>query len=157
MEEIEIVQNEFNSSVQPIGSEDILIGYVEEVNGVGAKAVPEFIPTRHELLQLVKYWERIWLADRYDMYWSSQVGSTAIRRSTFARIRVNCIADVLGGDVVEAAIDKVWEDFGKTAHPRAWDHFRRGVPLPERAAEKLACGQPTDDSDWGQEPEQSEL
>jgi hypothetical protein len=35
------------------------IGYVEEVNGTGAQEVQEFLPTRHELLQLVKYWARV--------------------------------------------------------------------------------------------------
>lgn len=32
------------------------IGCVDEVNGVGAQEIPEFVPTRAELIQLLKYW-----------------------------------------------------------------------------------------------------
>ena len=38
------------------GDDRILIGYVDEVNGPGSEEVSGFVPTRHELIQLVKYW-----------------------------------------------------------------------------------------------------
>ncbi len=36
-----------------------VVGYVDEVNGPGAIAVPEFTASRHELLVLLKYWAEI--------------------------------------------------------------------------------------------------
>jgi len=30
--------------------------YVDEVNGVGAEEIAGYVPTRHELVQIVKYW-----------------------------------------------------------------------------------------------------
>ena len=51
--------NADNESLGAMRCGTFSIGYVEEVNGTGAQEVQEFLPTRHELLQLVKYWARV--------------------------------------------------------------------------------------------------
>ena len=46
------VVNRDNGLLESIGA----IGYVSEVNGKDAAEVAGFVPTRHELLELVKHW-----------------------------------------------------------------------------------------------------
>ena len=163
MRETKLVRNKFNDCVQPLicGPVDrpIVIGYVPEVNGPGAEEIAAFVPTRHELVQIVKYWERIWIENEFFMYWTSQTGSSEMRLSAFAGVRVNRIAEVLGDAEVKAAINEVWEEFGKTpqALDGVWDYFRRGLPLPEKVAAKLACCESITDEDWKDGDSKGEL
>ena len=50
------VKNSDNDFLLPWRGERFRIGYVGEVNGEGAEEIAGFTPTRHELIQLVKYW-----------------------------------------------------------------------------------------------------
>jgi hypothetical protein len=132
MKTIELVQNEFNRTLQPLGDERILIGYVEEVNGPGARERPEFVPTRHELLEIAKYWERVWLRETYSMWGLQMTGSTPIRLTTFADIRIGRIAKIVGEEAVLAATNTVLEEFGKGQNPRTWRRFLEGFPPPAK-------------------------
>jgi hypothetical protein len=40
-----------------------------------SKEIPEFDATRHELLQLVKYWEEVALNSDYGVFITGQIGS----------------------------------------------------------------------------------
>lgn len=148
MRDIKIVKNDDNEYLGPVGGESILIGCIDEVNGAGAKEIPEFVPTYHELVQLAKHWERIWLDNMFFMYWSSQTGSSELRLEAFARRRLNRIAEAIGDCVVGNAINEVDEEFGKGCDRRTWNHFRNNLPLPEKVADKYACGQKPADEDW---------
>jgi len=121
---VKIVKNSDNDYLGLIGC----VGYVDEVNGAGAQEIPEFVPTRHELLELAKYWQKVCLENRYFWYLEWQVGSTDLRQEAFAQRRLNRIAEALGDDVVKSATDEVWEEFGKTCDPRVWNHFRNNLP-----------------------------
>ena len=55
-EKIVVTVNKDNESLHAWGNERFLVGYVDEVNGAGAVEVPDFVPTRHELIQIVRYW-----------------------------------------------------------------------------------------------------
>ena len=50
-----IVKNKDNDSLLPWGNDRFVVGYVDEVNGPGAAEIPDFIPTRHELLSRMTY------------------------------------------------------------------------------------------------------
>jgi hypothetical protein len=41
------------------GNDRVVIGCVDEVNGPGSIEFPSFVPTRHELVQLAKYWATV--------------------------------------------------------------------------------------------------
>jgi hypothetical protein len=148
MEDIKIVENNNNDHLGPIGGEGLLIGGVDEVNGAGATEIPEFVPTRHELVQLAKYWRHVWLDDVFFMYWTSTTSSTELRREAFARRRLNRIAESIGDDILGSAINEVDEEFGKGCDPRTWDRFQKSLPLPQKVADKYGCGQKPTDDDW---------
>jgi hypothetical protein len=118
-----LMANRDNEGLGAWGTEHAVVGYVEEVNGRASREVPDFVPTRHELLLLVKQWEGVALD--IEFYWSlwAQISGKGSRKHTFARRRINRIARALGDDVVRRGIDEVWEAFGKKVDPRAWEIF----------------------------------
>jgi hypothetical protein len=143
-----IVDNEDNQGLQPLVGGGSRIGYVDEVNGAGADEMPAFVPTRHELTELLKYWEQVWVDNQFFMCWTQHSGGTERRQTAFADRRIGRIADVLGEDTTQAITYDVREKFGRTCDRRIWNCFRKGVSLPARVAEKLGTGQKLEEADW---------
>lgn len=93
----------------------------------------EFVPTRHELIQLVKYWATLDLDDLFHFFLLGQTGSSESRRDAFARRRICRIAKLLGEEGVRKAIAEAEEEFGKTIDPGAWTIFKDGTPEEQEA------------------------
>jgi hypothetical protein len=109
------------------------VGYISEVNGPDSAEVPDFVPTRHELIQLVKYWATLDLEDRFYFFLYDQASSSECRRMAFARRRISRIATVLGEGEVQKAVEEAEQEFGKKADPRAWAIFKDGTPEEQDA------------------------
>ena len=75
-QKLRIVRNADNEQAMPWGNERCLFGYVPEVNGHGAEEIAGFVPTRHELLLLVKHWYRTQLHNAWYIF---VCGSAAVR------------------------------------------------------------------------------
>jgi hypothetical protein len=90
------------------GGNGVYIGYVSEVNGPDSVEMPEFVPTRYELLQLAKYWATLALDLQFDFFLYAQTGSSEYRLDAFARRRVGRIAEILGREQVDKLIDQVY-------------------------------------------------
>jgi hypothetical protein len=83
------------------------VGWVDEVHGKGAIEEAGFVPTRHELLQLLQYWyERISETSFFQFYYS-QVGSAENNVVDFAKRRISRIEQVLGHDVVRGQLRRL--------------------------------------------------
>jgi len=115
------------------GDERSFVGYIDEVNGPGSVEVPDYKPTRHELIQLAKYWAGIAIDIEYDWFEYQQTGSSEIRLGPFAHRRISRISDVLGQEEVAKAVDEACDEFGKSCDPRTWKIFREGNPEEQRA------------------------
>ena len=101
-----------------------VVGYVDEVNGQGAVAVPEFTASRYELLVLLKYWAEIGIHMRFRWFLIEQVGSTEMRWEAFSARRVDRIASALADEAaVHAALDEVYDAYGKKHHGLGWKVF----------------------------------
>src|SRR5207249_536804 len=74
------------------------LGHVDEVNGGDSLEVPEFVPTVHELLQLVEYWQTVSIDMEYLSFYTQTAGSDWNRKWLFADLRVGRIARLLGKD-----------------------------------------------------------
>ncbi len=108
-----------------------VVGYVDEVNGRGAVAVPEFTASRYELLVLLKHWAEVGIDIRFGWFLYEQVGSNEMRQKPFAARRVNRIGDALADEEsVRAAIDEVYEAYGKRVDGLGWKVFT-GKASPE--------------------------
>ena len=122
----QIIENADNESVMPWGGKGIIVGFVNEVNGPDAAEISGFVPTRHELIVLVEYWQRRALETEWWWFRTGQVGSSETRLQAFAIRRVNRIYDLIGQGEVQQAIDGVYAEFGKHEDQRLWDIFLHG-------------------------------
>jgi hypothetical protein len=117
-----ITTNRDNAGLGPRNAGGVLIGCVEDVNGNGAREVPEFVPTRAELLELVKHWEFTFLKREYFIFSTSTVGSDDNRLCPFAVRRVMRIIELLGQDAIQA-VQEERDAFAKSIGPRKWKKF----------------------------------
>jgi len=85
---------------------------------------PDFVPTRGELLQLVKYWSEVKLNDDWSYFCYPQTGSDSW--GPFAACRIGKIARLLGDAEVVKVIDEVYAEFGKQQDQRYWNIFLNG-------------------------------
>jgi hypothetical protein len=123
-----IAQNRDNHGLLPSGIEYGMcpLGYVDEVNGGAAQETPGFIPTRHELIQLMKYWYRRSLEIEWFYFLTSRGGSAAIPLRTYAKRRIARIAKLVGKKEVDDAIEEVRNKRKATVDARLWDIFEHG-------------------------------
>ena len=117
--------NADNEFLEPLAARHFVIGQVDQVNGAGAEELP-FMPTRHELLELVKYWVREILNVQYFWFLYAGTGSTEMRVESFAWRRIKRIAELLGDDAVKGAFDEAEGEFRKSCDPQHWEIFKRG-------------------------------
>lgn len=115
------------------GNQAFTVGYVDEVNGPNSVEMPEFVPTRYELIQLAKYWATIVIDLRFDYFLYTTTGSSEWRLDAFARRRVGRIGEILGQDEINKVIDQAYEEYGKEQDPRAWSIFLNGTPEEKEA------------------------
>jgi len=84
------------------------------------------VPTRDELLQLVKYWSEVKLNEDWFYFCYRQIDCSSIRLKDFARCRIGKIARLLGEEEVVKVIDEVYAEFGKQKDHKLWDIFLNG-------------------------------
>src|ERR1017187_289727 len=104
------------------------VGSVDEVNGAGAVEMPGFVATKHELIQLVKYWASVRIDIRFVWFANQCVGSSETRLESFSGRRIARIAEVLGDDETSAAVQQAHAEYAKSIDPRIWNVFLSGTP-----------------------------
>jgi len=125
-EGVKSLKNIDNNWLEPGGNEQFTIGYVDEVNGAGGQEIPQFVPTRNELVELLKYWTRVSIDHRYLYFLYRQYCSSGSRRQDFAERRMARIEKLLGEEATKV-IDGVIAEFGKTEDARLWNIFMNGT------------------------------
>ena len=114
---------------------ELTTGYVSEVNGRWAQEVPQFVPTRAELLAIAEHWASVAI-ERTFVEWANATNTDDWRRIYFAWRRVYRIREFLGGVVdrmVDDKIKKFYEETGWRKDPENWKKFLR---LIDREAQK---------------------
>src|SRR5258708_3155089 len=99
-----IVQNKDNASLLPYAAGGGIIGCVDQVNGPGAEEIKGYIPTKHELIQLVRFWYRECLDNRWKFFSFGQSGSSESRLGRFAMRRIKRAKALIGAVAVDQAI-----------------------------------------------------
>lgn len=127
------VKNADNEGLGAVHAGPFTIGDVEEVNGVGGEEVP-FVPTRHESIQLVKYWTRRAFDIEYWWFFYEQYGSSDVREHSFAWRRIGRIASAIGEPDVRKAIDETRDELVKEGD--GWRIFLRGSSEEKDALKK---------------------
>ena len=121
-----IVKNKDNDSLLPWGNDRFVVGYVDEVNGPGAAEIPDFVPTRHELLQLVKMWVKEALGYEFFGFCHGLGCSSGSRRADYAWRRVSRIEELLGKEQLNETVEAAYAEFGKDHDQRYWEIFMHG-------------------------------
>jgi hypothetical protein len=125
---VKVVRNSDNDALLPSGNEKVLIGCVDEVNGAGAVEVAEYVPTRHEIMQIVKYWHLRTLDNNWFFFIYGGTGSSEVRLKAFARRRIARADAAIGEEAVDAAIKEARDEFKtKINDDRLWTIFENGT------------------------------
>lgn len=131
-----VVRNADNDSLGPSGGYGFIIGYVDEVNGRGAEEIQGFLATRHELIQLAKYWTTKAIDIEYWWFLYEQVGTSETRSRAFAWRRVSRIEEIVGKEEVDGAVKEAYDEYGKRLDAKAWNIFLNGTPEEREAFRK---------------------
>ena len=128
-----------------------VIGYVSEVNGPEACEVPEFVPTKHELIQIAKYWLHRRLDNSFFFFTYSQTGSSEWRVNIYAERRIDRAAEILTEEELNELIADAERDYkdknGIT--DEVWNIFKNGSK-EERETYQDKVQQET--AEWMKEP-----
>jgi hypothetical protein len=96
------------------------------------KEVDAFIPLRHELILIAKYWATVrlriycdWYLDHFEGSEQNQGGMGSRERNLlpFADNRLSWIAKFIGDETVLKAIIKAEEEYAKTVPENSWKAF----------------------------------
>ena len=120
------VENSDNEYLEALVGPAHVIGHVDAVNGAGAEEMPSFIPTRHELEQLVKHWATEKVDAEYFYFCYRQTGSREIRVKPYAVRRIDRIAQLLGVERTREVVEEAIEEYGRNQDRRLWEIFRHG-------------------------------
>jgi hypothetical protein len=106
-----------------------VVGHVPEVNGSEAFEVPEFVPTKHELIEIAKYWFQRRLDNRFWFFETAQTGSSEWRTNVYAVRRINRMAEIVPEQELDQAIEEVERDFKqeRKISDEDWDIFKNGT------------------------------
>ena len=92
--------------------------------GAGAAEVAGYVPTRYEIVQLVKYWYGQVLEDDWFFFAFGRMAGYELWFRAFAVRRIERAAEAIGKESVDQAIDEVRERFkAKVNDARLWDIF----------------------------------
>jgi len=111
------------------GNEEFVIGRVAEINGSEACEVPQFVPTKHELIQIAKYWLLRLLNNHLWYFETGQTGSSEWRESVYASRRIDRIAEILPEQEFNNVIEEIERDFkqDKKINDADWHIFKNGA------------------------------
>ena len=111
----------------------INFGYVNIMHGSGAKEVPGFVPTRHELIHLVEHWVSVRIGKLLKCFQSEGIGSSDISEISFAEGRIWSIELLLGREEVDRVIAKIASEYEEWVGKRDWEIFFHGEDMQREA------------------------
>jgi hypothetical protein len=113
-----------------------VVGYADEVNGAGTAEAAAYVPTRHEVVELVNYWYRRILHNSWFFFVRGGTGSSEWRVKAFADRRFDRAEAAIGKEAVDVAIKEAHEEFRTKVvkDDRLWDIFEHGTEEQRNAA-----------------------
>ncbi|MCH8055973.1 MAG: hypothetical protein IH857_07470 [Deltaproteobacteria bacterium] len=108
--------------------------YVNIIQCSGAKEVPGFVPTRHELVHLVEHWAGVRLGTIFKVFQTGVIGSSDISQVSFAEERIRSIELLLGEEEVNRVIAQVASEYEEWVDKRDWEIFLHGEDIQREAS-----------------------
>jgi hypothetical protein len=127
----------------PMCAGSLVIGHVDQIVGEGGVELPGFVPTKNELLQLVRYWAMEIIDLDFAFFLYDCTGSSEWRNREFANRRLNAISRVIGREEVTKTFREAEQAFSKGVDQKAWKIFMEGTKeeqerLQEEIQERIA-------------------
>jgi hypothetical protein len=112
------------------------VGRVDANKGKTGEEVPEFVATRHELIQLARYWTLEGIEHDFDWFMYQSTGSSEWRWSVYIDRRLSRLSEILGPDAMRQAHEDAIASFRKR-YPKItdedWRVFTQGTPEEQEA------------------------
>jgi hypothetical protein len=111
------------------------VGFVQEISGEEGQECPEFVVTRHELLQLAHFWMSERMNHDFDWFVCQCTGSPEWRRSVYVGRRLDRLTNVLGGRKMQ----QLWEECvarfrrERSLSEEDWRIFQSGTDAEQEA------------------------
>jgi hypothetical protein len=93
---------------------------------IDAEEIAAFAPTRRELYQLAKYWQKVCLSEESFLFWSERSGIDELGLIDLALDRIERIAQIIGREAAAAAVEEGTMEFVESQDPRLWKRFLKG-------------------------------
>ena len=105
----------------------VTFGFVDAVHGPGSEVLPTYGPTRHELLELTRYWMAQVL--EIEMFWflTATSGSHDCTMLPYAKKRLDRIAKVLGEKAVKEVVTQVQNEYRREMGDKNWEILLHGT------------------------------
>jgi hypothetical protein len=126
-----------------------VIGHVDEIVGQSGVAVPGFVATKFEVLQIAKYWATEIVDLDFDYFLYGCTGSSEWRRREFADRRLNTISKFIGTLEVRVAFREAEQAFAKGIDPRTWKIFTEGTKEEQERFQREVQQELARDSEGG--------
>lgn len=85
------------------------------------------VPTRHELIQLTNYWANRKLEVGRGYFLDGETRDTELRLLDFAEARIGHVANLLGDDDLNTAIEEVFSQSEDNQKKEHWDIYVNAV------------------------------
>jgi hypothetical protein len=115
------------------------VGFVDMVVGKGGLEVPGFVATKHEILQLVRYWATEIIDLDFEFFLYGCVGSSEWRTREFAHRRLDRITNLIGEEEATTAWKQAEQAYSQRVDQRAWKIFMEGTQEQQEAFQREVC------------------
>lgn len=132
-----IVPNTDNEGLGPLIGKGFAIGLVDEISGEGGEEIPDFAVTRYELLELARFWAREQVEIQWLTFTTGQTGSSEWRTVAYADRRIDHIAEIIGVEPVERAVEGARAEFGREQDRMSWWVFCHGSKEDRKAFDEI--------------------
>ena len=110
------------------GRPTIMFGYVPEIHGPGGESFSQFVPTRNELLELLRHYER----EQHELAWwwfvQDSQSSSEIHMADHVLDRLDELRSLLGHEDATRVWEEMQQEFEEETDPEAWEAFRSRSP-----------------------------
>jgi hypothetical protein len=97
------------------------------VVGEDEREIPEFVPTKEEVIHLAKYWVRRRLQVRFWVFNFEQCSRSEWCEERYALNRIDQIAEILPEQELNQAIKEAERDFKQDIGDDVWEIFKNGT------------------------------
>ena len=115
------------------------VGLVDMIVGKRGLEVPGFVATKHEIIQLVRYWATEIIDLDFEFFLYGCTGSSEWRTREFANRRLDRITNLIGEEEATKAWKQAEQAYSQRVDQRAWKILIEGTQEQQEAFQREVC------------------